>query len=630
MAMNVNEGFKQRMRHPHQIEEYDLKSLTLPITQLALATLLNGFYIVTPDERPVELLEQNALRTIKASHFIKRNAATKKAPPPPEPSGAWPLIGHLHLLGGSKAPHVMLGDMADKYGPIFTIRLGSHKTLVVSNGEMAKQCFTVNDRAFATRPKSLAFEVLTYNYSMIGFSPYGSYWRQIRKLSMLELFSAQRINMLKHVMQSEVNAAVKDILQKKNSGSGKVEIELKKLFGDITLNMILRAVVGKRIVSYDGVEADLENKRLQRVMKDLFDIGGLFAVSDAFPYLRWLDLDGVERRMKKTWKELDEFAQAWLDEHRRNRNDCSGTHDFMDVLVNLADKGEDFDGHHVDTTIKATCLALVLAGADTTTSTLTWALSLLLNNPEMLRKAVQELDTQVGKERIVDISDLPKLEYLQCVFKETLRLYPPAPLNVPHESMEDCIVGGYHVPAGTRLLTNISKIQKDPSIYPNPLEFRPERFLTTHKDVDLKGQHFELIPFGAGRRMCLGVSFGLPVIQLALATLLHGFHITTHGEKPVDMREQIGMTAAKLNCYRLGVGISIGMLMENLNDLGDWNFEENSGFLPKNSWSRILHILQTNFSLEANSVKWGLANDRRFSMQSACRECMLPSYPFFV
>nr|KYP45324.1 Cytochrome P450 82A3 [Cajanus cajan] len=402
--------------------------------------------------------------------------------------------------------------MADKYGPIFTLRLGTHKTLVVSNYEMAKQCFTVNDRAFASRPKSVAFEVLGYNFSMMGFSPYGSYWRHVRKITTLELLSTHRINLLKHVMESAVKEAMKDIwLKKKNSGSQKVETEMKRWFGDITLNIMFRAVVGKRFVSDDG--EDGENERIRKVLRELFDLSGSFAISDALPYLRW--------------------------------NSGSGTHDFMDVLLNLVEKGEEFDGRDVDTTIKATCLAMILAGSDTTTGTLTWALSLLLNNREILNKVIDELETQIGKKKRIEISDLTKLEYLQCIIKETLRLYPPAPLNLPHETMEDCTVGGYHVPTGTRLLTNISKLQRDSSLYLDPLEFRPERFLTTHKDVDVKGQHFELIPFGAGRRMCPGLSFSLPVMQLSLATLLHGFDIVTPDEKPVDMREQIGLTNIK-------------------------------------------------------------------------------------
>ncbi|PNX79713.1 cytochrome p450, partial [Trifolium pratense] len=159
---------------------------------------------------------------------------------------------------------------------------------------------------------------------------------------------------------------------------------------------------------------------------------------------------------------------------------------------------------------------LILAGTDTTSGTLTWTLSLLLNNREVLNKAIQELDTHIA-----------------------------APLNIPHESIEDCTVGGYHVPSGTRLLTNVSKLQRDPILYIDPLEFRPERFLTTHKDVDVKGQHFELIPFGSGRRMCPGISFGIQLMQITLATLLHRFDIITPNEGPVDMAEQNGLTTIK-------------------------------------------------------------------------------------
>ncbi|KAK7351676.1 hypothetical protein VNO77_11288 [Canavalia gladiata] len=463
---------------------------------------------------------------------------------PPEASGALPLIGHLHLLGGSKPPHVTLAQMADKYGPIFTLRLGVHRTLVVSDWEMAKQCFTVNDKPFANRPKSVAFEVLGYNFSMIGFSPYGSYWRQVRKIATLQLLSTNRIEMLGSMMESEVKAAMKESYNIW-SASNTTVTEMKKWFGDISLNILFRTVIGKRFVGVDCVGDREENQRIRKALRDLFDLSGSFVISDALPYLRWLDLDGKEKEMKRTAKELDSFIQIWLQEHKRNRKRGSDKHDLMDVLLELVDEGEQFDGRDADTAIKATCLALILAGTDTTTGTLTWALALLLNNREILNRAINELDTQIGRGKMVELSDLNKLEYLQSIIKETLRLYPAAPLSLLHESMEDCTVGGYHVPTGTRLLTDLSKLQRDPLLYPDPLEFRPERFLTTNKGVDLKGQHFELIPFGAGRRMCPGLSFGLQVMQLTLATLLHGFDIVTPDGGPVDVLEQIGLTNIK-------------------------------------------------------------------------------------
>ena len=188
---------------------------------------------------------------------------------------------------------------------------------------------------------------------------------------------------------------------------------------------------------------------------------------------------------------------------------------------------------------------LILAATDTTTVTLIWALSLLLNNRETLKRAQQELDIQVVRERQVKESDVKNLEYLQAILKETMRLYPAALLLVPHESLEDCTLAGYNIPSGTRLLVNVPKLHQDPSVWVDPTEFRPERFLTTHKDVDVKGQHFVLIPFGSGRRMCPGISFALQVTQLTLATLLHAFEIATPSDEPVDMTEKVGLTNLK-------------------------------------------------------------------------------------
>ncbi|MED6182743.1 hypothetical protein PIB30_031494 [Stylosanthes scabra] len=457
-------------------------------------------------------------------------AGARKAPP--EAGGAWPLIGHLPIFGGRQPPHVTLGHMAHKYGPIFTIHIGNRKNLIVSNCELAKECFTVNDIAFAGRPKTVAFEVLGYDHAMFVFKTYGDCWHSLHKIAISEVLSNHRIEMNKHVVLSEVKAAMKDSYNKSMAVT-----EMDKWFGEITLNVMFRLVVGKRFTGYSE-----ENERIRKMLRSFFDLSALFVIGDAIPWLRWLDLDGREKAMKKTAKELDEFMQIWLDEHKCNRNH-GANRDYMDALISNIDQG--FDGYDVDTLIKAS--SLILGGTDTTVSTLTWALSLLLNNRQALNKVVHELDTQIGKNRTAMETDLNNLVYLQAVVKETLRLYPPVVLNVPHESMKDCVVGGYHIPAGTQLWTNLSKMQRDPALYLDPLEFQPERFLTTHKDIDFKGQHFELIPFGAGRRTCTGKSFGLRMVHLTLANVLHGFDIATVDGKPVDMAERVGLTNAKAN-----------------------------------------------------------------------------------
>ena len=185
---------------------------------------------------------------------------------------------------------------------------------------------------------------------------------------------------------------------------------------------------------------------------------------------------------------------------------------------------------------------LVVGASDTTTVTLTWALSLLLNNRDTLKRAQQELDIQVGKERLVTEQDIKKLVYLQGIIKETLRLYPPAPLAGPRQFSEDCTLGGYYVSKGTRLILNLSKIQKDSRIWSNPIEFRPERFLTTH---DPRGKHFEFIPFGAGRRACPGMTFALQMLHLTLASFLQAFDFSTPSNVHVDMHESFELTNIK-------------------------------------------------------------------------------------
>ncbi|KAG8655904.1 cytochrome P450 CYP82D47 [Manihot esculenta] len=485
---------------------------------------------------------------IYSSSWTWKKTCMKRAPP--EAAGAWPVIGHLHLLGGSQSPLSVLGKMADKYGPIFTIKLGVHRTLVVSNWEIAKECFTSNDKTFANRPKALAMEILGYDYSMFGFSPYGEYWCQIRKIVTLELLSNQRLEMLKHVREAEVKAAIKGLYKewiKNKSNTDKLTAEMKRWFWDITLNVVLKIIVGKRYVEYENGSKG-EDDAWREALREFMELLGKFVVSDALPYLRWLDLGGMERKMKKTLKNLDHVVQEWLEERKKKKgtDKTKGEEDFMEALMSILNDAKQFSSRDVDTINKATCLVLILAASETSTITMTWALCLLLNNRDVLKKAQNELDIHVGRERQVKESDTKSLIYLQAIIKETFRLYPAAPQLVPHESMEECVINGYHIQPKTRLLINVTKIHRDPSVWLNPEKFQPERFLITHKDVDFRGQNFELIPFGSGRRMCPGISFALQVLNLTLASFLHAFEIETLSDSPIDMTESGGITNYKV------------------------------------------------------------------------------------
>ncbi|PSS31383.1 Cytochrome P450 82A3 like [Actinidia chinensis var. chinensis] len=487
-------------------------------------------------------------------YYLSKSITSKyKSPknrPPPQAGGAWPIIGHLHQLGGSQLPHMTLASMADKHGPIFSIRLGMKRAVVVSNSEIAKECFTTHDIAISSRPKFAAAQHLGYNYAMVGFSPYGAYWRELRKIISVEFLATRRLEMLKHVRVSETETSVKELYKlwrEKKDRSGHVLVEMKQWFADLTLNVVVRMVAGKRFFGAGGGGGDEEEgRRCQKAFREFFYFLGLFLVSDTVPFLRWLDLGGREKAMKETGKEMDAIVSGWLEEHRRERATgvAKADEDFMDVMYTTLE-GADLGRYDVDTINKATCLGLISGGADTTTVMLTWALSLIMNNRHVLKKAQEELDFHVGKERQVDESDIPKLAYLQAIVKETLRLYPAGPLSGVREFTEDCTVHGYYIAKGTRLMVNLWKIQRDPTIWADPSEFRPERFLTTHKDFDVKGRHFGLIPFGAGRRLCPGIVFGVQMLHLVLARLLHGFGLSTPGTGPVDMTESAGLTNIK-------------------------------------------------------------------------------------
>jgi len=196
---------------------------------------------------------------------------------------------------------------------------------------------------------------------------------------------------------------------------------------------------------------------------------------------------------------------------------------------------------------------MIIGGTDTSNTVLTWTISLILRNSLVLEKVKAELDIYIRKEKHVSEFDISKLTYLQTIVKEALRLYPPTPLLPPREFIEGCTLSGYNIEKGTRLITNLWKIHTDNNIWEDPLEFKPERFLTTYKDIDIRGYDFELLPFGGGRRMCPGISFGLQIVHFILASFLHSFEILSSSPNPIDMIETFGVTNTKATLLEIHI-----------------------------------------------------------------------------
>ncbi|XP_076891037.1 xanthotoxin 5-hydroxylase CYP82C4-like [Bidens hawaiensis] len=484
--------------------------------------------------------------------IFRYKTSTKKKtfkPTAPEPSGALPFVGHLHHLHGREPVARILGKMADDHGPIYSLRLGSQRAIVVSSWQMVKECFTTNDRNFASRPSMAVSRYMGYNSAVFALAPYGPYWREIRKMVILELLTSQRIEKHKNVRDSEVKYLTNELyLSTLKNGTRKTVVNMTKWFEHVTFNIIVRMLAGKRFSSGGNNGNNNEDLQVKEAIKKGLYLSGVFVVSDVIPSLEWLDIGGHVKAMKQASKELDVVFGKWVDEHVEKRKECGSDKesDFMDVMLSTLPKDVESFGHGRETIIKATILILILTGSESTAETLTWALSLLLNHPHILKAAQQELDTHVGRNKWVEESDTKNLTYLQAIVKETLRMYPPGPLAGPHQAAEDCYIGRYHTPKGTRLIVNLWKLHRDPQVWSDPNEFKPERFLEKHANINYQGQNFEYIPFSSGRRMCPASSFALEVIHLTLARLLQGFDLSTPMGKPVDMSEGLGIALPKV------------------------------------------------------------------------------------
>ncbi|KAJ1282203.1 hypothetical protein BS78_03G033400 [Paspalum vaginatum] len=469
-----------------------------------------------------------------------------KRPLPPGPRG-WPVLGNLPQLGSK--PHHTMCALAREYGPLFRLRFGSAEVVVAASAAAAAQFLRAHDANFSNRPPNSGAEHVAYNYQDLVFAPYGPRWRALRKLCALHLFSAKALDDLRGVREGEVALMVRQLSlsARQGGGAGAGAVALGQVANVCATNTLARATVGRRVFAVDGGEGAREFKEM---VVELMQLAGVFNVGDFVPALAWLDPQGVVGKMKRLHRRYDAMMDGIIREVKAA--DAHGK-DLLSVLLArmrerqpLAD-GEDSTINETD--IKALLLNLFTAGTDTTSSTVEWALAELIRHPDVLAKAQEELDAVVGRGRLVSESDLPRLTYLTAVIKETFRLHPSTPLSLPRVAAADCEVEGFRIPRGTTLLVNVWAIARDPAAWGpgDPLEFRPARFLPggSHAGVDVKGSDFELIPFGAGRRICAGLSWGLRMVTLMTAALVHALDwelAEGMDADKLDMEEAYGLT----------------------------------------------------------------------------------------
>ncbi|XP_028764209.1 cytochrome P450 81E8-like [Neltuma alba] len=448
---------------------------------------------------------------------------------PPTPPGL-PVIGNLHQL--KKPLHRQFHRLSQRYGKMFSLWFGSRLIVVVTSPSAVQECFTTNDIALANRPRLINGKYIGYNYTTISFTSYGDHWRNLRRIMMVEILSTHRLNHFLETRKDEMMRLVRKLAH--DSSKGFTKVELKSKFLEMTFNIIMRMVCGKRYLGDDIDAADVEEARkFQTILKELPRLGGANNPGDFFPILRWFDYDNLEKKLKSFSGRVDEFLQGLIN---RRRNASNTTNTMVDHLLSLQESHPEY---YTDQIIKGLILVMIMAGTETSAVTLEWAMSCLLNNPKALKKAQQEIDTYTGQERLIEEQDISKLPYLQNVISETMRLHPVVPLLVPREVSKDCTIGGYSVPRNTIVLVNAWAIHRDPQLWSDPTSFKPERF-------EREGEADKIIPFGMGRRACPGAGLAQRTVGVTLGWLIQCFEWERTGEEEIDMTEASGITMSKV------------------------------------------------------------------------------------
>ncbi|BAT97792.1 Cytochrome P450 [Vigna angularis] len=458
---------------------------------------------------------------------------TSKYPPGPYP---FPIIGNILEL--RNLPHQKLAKLSQIYGPIMSLKLGSITTIVISSPHLAREVLQTKDQIFSNRTIPDAARALDHHSISIAWLPPSEKWRILRRACVAKVFSSKQLDSTEAIRQSKVKELMNYVKEKCEKGEA---LDIGEVSFTTVLNSISNTFFSMDFAHYDSDKS----QEFKDIIWGIMEEAGRPNVVDFFPIFRMLDPQGARRRMNGYLEKLIAFFDGLIEERLRLRaleNEDKACKDVLDsVLELMLEDNSKLTRSHV----LHLFVDLFAAGIDTTSSSIEWAMAELLHNPEKLEKVRKEIQT-LGKGEQLKESDILKLPYLQAMVKETFRLHPTAPMLVPHKPEVDVEIGSFMVPRSAQILINAWAMGRDSRIWTNPNEFRPERFFESN--IDFKGKDFELIPFGAGRRICPGLPLAFRTIHIVLASLLCNYDWKLKdGEKyeKMDMQEKSGLISHK-------------------------------------------------------------------------------------
>ncbi|KAG2677463.1 hypothetical protein I3760_12G098700 [Carya illinoinensis] len=462
--------------------------------------------------------------------FQRSKAIPKKLPPGPKP---FPVIGSLFDLGDK--PHKSLSKLAQTHGPIISLKLGQLTTVIISSAHTAKQVLQTHDQLLSNRTVPDALRAHNHNEYGMPWMPISTQWRSLRKLCNNHLFSNKILDANQDIRYKKVQALLAEIRQ--SSITGEV-VDIGGAAFKTVLNLLSNTVF-----SVDLADPNSETAReFKEITRNIMIEAGKPNLADYFPMLKKIDPQGITQRLTVHFGKLIELFDRMISQRLQLRKmpGYITNNDMLDTLLNISEENND----EMDRTkIRSLFLDLFVAGTDTTSATLEWAMVELLHNPETLSKAKAELEQVIGKSNPVEESDIIRLPYLQSIIKETFRLHPAVPFLLPRKAEADVEINGYIIPKNAQVLVNAWAIGRDPSLWENADSFMPERFFGS--EIDVRGRNFELIPFGGGRRICPGLPLAIRMLHLMLGSLIHAFDWKLEDgfeKEDMNMEDKFGLT----------------------------------------------------------------------------------------
>ncbi|KAK9666567.1 hypothetical protein RND81_14G194400 [Saponaria officinalis] len=469
-------------------------------------------------------------------HVIKlffHHPKNNKLPPGPKQI---PIFGNIFNLG--EKPHRSFTSLAKIYGPIILLKLGSVTTIVVSSSDVAREMFLKNDHVLSNRTIPNSVKAGNHDKLSMSWLPVSQKWRHLRKIAAIQLFSTQRLDASQSLRQAKVKQLLEYVQECCNLG---IPVDIGRATFTTTLSLLSNTFFSKELAHYSSNKS----QEFKKLMWDIMEEIGRPNYVDYFPILGFMDPFSIPRRLANYFDKLIGVFQEIIGERLLLKKSwgTETSNDVLSTLLNLYEQNE----LSMDE-INHLLVDIFNAGTDTIASTLEWAMAELVKNPDLMTKAQIEIKSSLEKNcSIIQESDIPNLPYLQAIIKETLRLHPPTVFLLPRKADEDVELYGYIVPKNAQVLVNLWAIARDEKIWENPEIFNPERFLG--RDIDIKGRNFELLPFGAGRRICPGLTLANRMLNLMLANLVHSFDWKLEdGVNPsdLDMNEKFGITLQKV------------------------------------------------------------------------------------